>query len=733
MFTANQGLNVVYGFQRLFIGSPTFATTGNSDIGAAGYREILATGFLLGRMIYRDVNMSVTTLTQAIWLLLSSCLFSVVAFAGDAEHSPSVALTFPLQTVALPEGTTLAVELDGYDVSPFASFSATHLLLSLETPLAAGEHGLMVLAFLPNGDIETLLEQPVVVAPEQEHSRQWGANVTLDSSYRVGQKNKQEYQSVRHLASQSALALRGQERQGAWQMDAEIDALYDSVSEHHEGDSEWALPNYRLSLAYQGERTSGDVSVGSVRVERDDLLFSVFQRRGASVRVGTSDGTTAVTLFEVNTEPTTRIRGDLVLAGDDSHKGQGVTFTSELAGRALSVNGGYIEGKTTLGGGGVYIPGEVIEYGGDSWNAGLDSHLLEESLWLHMEYAESSFDHDGIDQGLEAETDSALQAVAQLSSGALPAGWFDYWSGTLQYQEVGRDFYSLGNLSLPGDLALSRFVAQVGKQGIALGLELSEERNNLDDNAEQATQTLLRQGVNVSYTPMSIDPSTWLWATLGTPSISANYMQVDHSQPAADALVVGFDLDSQTRDAGVNFMFNRQAWNWTVQFQQTQVDDRSEAVEQNGYLTYQPGSDIRNNMMGLQLGWFASARASVNLFMQLNQRTETDFDNRFNNRNLGIDGYFQLIPDTLILALNYNFGTDTSRLADPFYINNDFQSHFGNAQLTWKALQAMGNTPGVNVYLKSSYGRQDNRAYALVQEQWSAHIGFELAWAVGEI
>jgi hypothetical protein len=221
------------------------------------------------------------------------------------------------------------------------------------------------------------------------------------------------------------------------------------------------------------------------------------------------------------------------------------------------------------------------------------------------------------------------------------------------------------------------------------------------------------------------------WRILGSPSLTLDLNRMLHSQPQRDSLIAGFDLDTQSRDAGINLMFSQQSWNWSLQYQQTKQNDRSEAVEFGGYVMYEPASDLRNRLLGLQMGWMPSERAMFNWYMQWNKQTETDFDNQYRNRNFGGDAYLQLWPEVLTLALSYNYGADRSHLSDSLFINNDMQSHFGNAQLIWHALQAEGNNPGLNLYLKSSYGQQDNRAYSLVNEQWSLHLGFTLAWATG--
>jgi hypothetical protein len=81
--------------------------------------------------------------------------------------------------------------------------------------------------------------------------------------------------------------------------------------------------------------------------------------------------------------------------------------------------------------------------------------------------------------------------------------------------------------------------------------------------------------------------------------------------------------------------------------------------------------------------------------------------------------------------VNYNYGKNTSDLTDNLYVEEDFQSQFVNGQVTWSARKSKGIHPGINLYLKGSYGLQDNQAYSQTTEQWSALLGAEVFWDTG--
>ena len=156
--------------------------------------------------------------------------FRRIVFSAGVFLSPmALGQHADLMRFALPASVTtedsIAVEIDGYDVTAFANLESNQLVLALEVPLTPGEHSLLVLAFAPNGEIATLLDQSLVIAPPTQQQSQWGTNASLNSSYRLDQSPDQDFAQVPELASQGALALRGLQQQGDWTVNAELDAL----------------------------------------------------------------------------------------------------------------------------------------------------------------------------------------------------------------------------------------------------------------------------------------------------------------------------------------------------------------------------------------------------------------------------------------------------------------------------------------------------------------------------
>src|SRR5690606_34839517 len=203
---------------------------------------------------------------------------------------------------------------------------------------------------------------------------------------------------------------------------------------------------------------------------------------------------------------------------------------------------------------------DAAVYGGSTWNLALDSRWVDGSVWFHLEHASSEFDADGAGLGLPAREDEATQARLRLSSdGGLGEGPFAYWSADLVHKRVGRDFYSIGNLSQAGNLEVHSARLQGGFESLDVEVELSRQRTNPEDDPSLARQTLRRAGIDLSWTPAMLDPESRLWSALGIPSVSGWFYHSRNEQPDADALIAGFDVDNTTRETGVALTFDREA------------------------------------------------------------------------------------------------------------------------------------------------------------------------------
>lgn len=661
----------------------------------------------------------------------------------------------------LGEGDNLAVELDGYDVTALTSRQGGELLLDMPMQLSGGRHPLVVLVFYANGNVDTLLEASVEVAdvevgesaspqvagpddglviddgtaPVAESSggsREHSLYVLLSNNYRIDEKNPENYADTPRYASNGGVSYRGQGEGelGRWQ--AELDALYDNNSLNNPNGYEWELPNYRLAASRGSGLYRQGLALGNYNVAREDLLFSAYQRRGAVVTLGDAlEGPLQLDVFGVQSEPLTDYRHRLGFPGRSEERSAGGLLTfAPLPDdpQLLQITAGFIDGETTDSSIGQWSPDQAIRYAGNSWNLGVDSRLGNNSLWLHADYASASFDSDGLGFGEGARRDQSHDLQAQLNSGSwFAAGPFDQWSLTLQRRQVGLDYFSLGNLYLPGDLQLDRVNWQGFIGNLQMEAELARETNNLDDQAAVADQVTQRRIFNLYYYPM-VDAEALPWKLLGVPSLNAGLSETRRRQDREDAEVVGFDVNDRTRESlfGINFYQNR--WNWSVQHSVQDTRDHSQSVEQQGFLVYEPPSDQRNRMTTLQLGYTPLDNLSLSTSWQWSKQQALDDGDIYRSTSRGLDMVWQIVPQRWRLNASYYHGRDRSHFGESGFLGDNQLQQTANLQLTWSASQPKGLSPGIDWFLKGSYAKQDSELYDLGREDWQLLLGFDLRW-----
>ncbi len=658
----------------------------------------------------------------------------MAALAAHArENEPVLAAGNRTLSLELPEaafsqpGATLSVDLDGYDVSTFSTVQGRTLAIDLDVPLAMGPHSVAVLLFLPNGETEVLLDQTVdaPAIPGGDVS----LNTALQTSYRANERPGTRFEAVDRNVNTGSLTLAGRRTADRWRLESGIEAIYDTTEAS--ADQTWLLPSYAASATYLGSAVESSAAAGRIDIAREDLLFSSFKRRGAAARTAATSGRFAAQVFSVASAPRNGFDGDYFAPGDADDRSTGVTASLALVPDRLQVGGSFVDGRSRYGGAGFNVDDDII-YGGESWNVTIDSRWMDDSVRLSFERAESEFDADGLGIGLPASKDDASQARLRLSSaGGLGAGPFSYWSADFVHKRVGRDFYSVGNLFQAGNIEVSSADFHGALDSVSVELALSRQRTNEDGDDLLPTQTTKRAGIDVSYSPALLAADNPLWSTLGAPSFTGWLYRSDSSQPAADALLAGFDLDNRTREAGLAVAFSRETLTWSAEVGVIDYDDSSDPVVEGGYLIYEPPSDSRNVQVSVQASWAPSARATLDAYLQRNDFEETDFDDEYRSTSLGMSGTFLLTPEALSLHVSASRELERSRLADPLAWPQHLRSHFAATRLNWRVAQANDRNPGLSVYLKGAYARSEDLAFLEDDEMWSVHLGAEISWARG--
>jgi hypothetical protein len=647
-----------------------------------------------------------------------------------AAEGGAVSIDAAAETVAiaLPAGAqgSLLVEIDGYDVTAVVRIDAGTLTLPARgLALAPGEHRLRVLAARDNGDIDTLLERTLEVAGPVAAGGYQTWDVLLGSGWRVTQHPDEDFAGVERGEHRATLQWSGERDGAAWALRGNASALYDSVTLNAPGGNVWQSPGYLL----QAERRIGAGSVGLAlgddAIPLGNLLFSAYSRRGLRVDANALHDRVRLQAFTLNSEPETRLDADVVPASDTGSVQGGYAVVAPIAAHPewLRVTSGYVSGDTTLGGVATSALDPITRYGGHAWNTALDSWAFGAALWLHAEIAQSDFDADGIQAGAPARGDDARQFSAQLSSGgALRLPGFDSWSLGYERQSVGPHFFSLGNLMLPGDLALEHGYLRAGTHGLLLSVDDTRMESDVDDDPARPRRLGKTRVLTASFTPESIDPSAGPWRVIGVPTLSAEWQDVDWRQREADAPLAGFDLDSRQRTRTLGLDLAHERVSLSLRHAESRYDDRSHALLVDDFEIYTPSPDTRETTWSAQLAWTAGDR--LVLAPQVQSTTLRDLASHARSRNTlwGLQAQATLVPDRWWLQANYSETRDRPAPVDPFTPPTSFDSGGGVASLIYRAHRAAARTPDVDLQLSGQYGR------VFEHDTWQVMLGFSLHW-----
>lgn len=652
----------------------------------------------------------------------------LMGFAGLAHSVTPITINFD-QAVKQKAVTQFSIELGGYDVTEFSQFSSDSVIVQLDTPLDTGEYQALISVFYEDGEVQTLVDRQVYI--EGGQSVAWQGNVTFNVDYRVDEEEPELFEDINERHGNGGVVGAVEYKSGGWTVNASLQGVYDSHTDNQPTGNLWELPDYKVSAAYKGKIAQGAVAVGNTMVQQNNLLFGNYQRRGVSAYAASNNGLVDATAFSLVSNPTTSTEENLVVAEDENTSVGGMVQVRPLSSSRddLVVGVGYLDGKGSVAGSGIYYQDPDTVYGGRAVNASVDAFLFSRGVWLHLEGAQSAFDIDGVDQGENAVKDNAHHVQVQFSSqGEMPALGMDYWSLTLSNQKVGRDFFSMGNLQLPGDLLTNRVLLAATKGALNVSAELAKETNNVDDVAIQATQTIDYASIDFTYSPF-VDSAKGVWAALGAPAFNGYVRRTNTYQKDSDAAITGIDVDNLRTEYSGGVTFNKERLSWGGTLTYSLYTDNSEEVTQNNVVTYTPLSDARTQMVSVFANWMPFETLTLSPQWQRTSNEETDAGSEYVSNTIGMDVQWAIIPEKLFLNLNYFLTHDDNQYEDPLIDDSEFRQHTGTFKIQWTALQPKGLQPGTDVYLSGSYGKQEDVSNDFETETWQIYAGITLGWA----
>ncbi|MBL1321196.1 MAG: hypothetical protein COA63_009080 [Methylophaga sp.] len=598
--------------------------------------------------------------------------------------------------------TTLAVELDGIDVTALLTLEDQQLSFMPVEALSVGPHLLRLLVLQADGSSYEKKQWPFDVTPEmvttknassQEEdkisaaeswlkSSSFKADTLTEFSNRAASRNLGNSPPDHTILSGSG-NLQGNLQGEKLSIDMYSNYFLQSEKGLSLSGKRADIGEYRVAANYAGEALNTTVTLGHHDLGLNSMLISSFNRRGISAQVTSKNQQIAGNIFSFN--PVSQVGSNHFTGLSDSNnrlEGASVSlkpFSTDA--NALKITGMYYDGERSANGIGASNADEVST--GSGWGVVLEKKLADGKINLQGQYAQSRYDIDG-SSGLAPEDDSdavSLSITARpFDNSTLFDKGIDIVLGA-KYERIDTFFQSLANPGLPANHDTVNLYSDLYWGGLYTRLELSHETNNVDDLKNIPTDKLRNFIWNSSY---SFSTQTGSRSWLGSPYIGFSGFISDFERQKTPTGYTGFDTDEMSKSFVVDLGSNYERFYWSARHDYSLFNDYA-----NNF------SDAVFNTSDISLNWRVLDATFINSSLQY--IVVQDKDNRTTDytRNLNIGVTSPLIKNKLNLNLNYNLNQSSGN-------TDSLDIHTINSELGWTIKPATTNSPGYSLAIRGS-------------------------------
>ena len=510
-----------------------------------------------------------------------------IAFAQTAAWKPEfitpqngvAAQTAPLRirVAGIPQDVPahLAVELDDIDLTSLAALDGSDIVITPAQPIAFGTHTLRLVEYTPDGGIAERGAWAFEIRESAAFQQaQLQVNATANATQRVADHNANT--TMARLQGNGSAQLQGAVANENWQAQGTASILANSQSSQlprREGNID--IGQYLL----QAQRGAVSGRIGDqAAIAPDSLVMQGFARRGVSADV-VSDGVARLTGFSVHTTPLAGSDNMTGLSDADNRVDGAVATLNPVTGRpeVLALSGTYVDGEgSSVNGAGV--AGTTQAFGGHAGSVVADSQLFDKLLRLRGEYAQSSYDFDGVGTGLDARSGHAYSALANYTPwhSVMVLGQPLVWNIGGEKRVLSTFFRSPANPTAVADRNMGQGFTALNWYGLNAQASAGREHDNVDKLPLLPTTETTQQAYALSYTPVLAAPppggqlpTHWY----GQPSFTASYMTLKKDltdNPGALPLAIGPLHKTDNLLLGAQFQY--QTWNWGLGH--SRIDDQ---------------------------------------------------------------------------------------------------------------------------------------------------------------
>jgi len=612
---------------------------------------------------------------------------------GKDYRDPSgrIVIEFPIDILSNVTNQ-LALEIDAIDVSSLVVIDGKRVIYAPPSPFTPGIHQLRLVEYAVNGDIVELgnwrFEVRQSAAFQSQHAH---LAASLNNSYLIADDYSYDDPNIDNYHSNGAVDVAFNARNNNNAVHFQGNLIYEEGEENSAHSKQLDLGHYLLSVDV-GQYAH--FNVGHHAIQYSSLIYRDFNRRGVSGRFSLPGTNSAVQLFSARTGDLYGFSDGLGVEDADDRVSGGVINYQPFSNNpnALTVSTSYMTGarKSDDANLGVFVE----ESSGDAHSIALDSQLADQRVRLYLEAAQSNFDFDGDDAGVDTLQSDAYQFISQYTSQPIGAGAMSWqWGVSIEKSIVEPNFYSLSNRHLMSDRDFTMVSTTLSKGPWFSELFIKAEQDNLDGRFD-STNTTDMLGLDVTYSGVSANKR----ARLGIPTYQLIYQQTQQTQDGVelDAFMAPLSPnDNQTKLIELLGEFSYQWGRWYLQVSHNRFEDDSNIQADSQTTGAEWGGD----------------------FTVSDQHTLTTFINYYDTEESDSQLGNQLLTYHMGIVSNFESMALKSRLSIDYEQIDDMLTQFELIKENKLAISAIlgkqlsrpsGPAPGVDLQLRASYFDRDS-------------------------
>lgn len=419
--------------------------------------------------------------------------------------------------------------------------------------------------------------------------------------------------------------------------------------------------------------------IGHHQAAPQSLVIRGFSRRGASMSYAAKDDRLKATGFAFRAQPITGFRHGLGVGNKEDRVSGAVVSARPFSSAATEVSLTWLTGQRTEDSG-IGIVDEEETSSGDAVSVAVASKLADGKVELRGEVAQSDFDFDGENTGLDTVRDDAYSLSAVIRPIKSQSGEKNLEIG-IEHKNIGSLFKSLANQGLPTDVNSSRINSRYSQGGFSVVAALERQENNTADNALLPTiQTNIRSlGLNFASRQKN-EELGWY----GRPNLSLSWQQADQ-RVVNESSLLPLQLDSANNQININLGFRYPTWDWRLGYSMGSQDDETGQR-----------SNTENRMLNLGLNLRAGKRFFFGVLAQSGENEELATGQITENQLFSLNGTAVIIPRKLQANMNLS-------RSDQIAVNSDVSVTSVNGGLTWTVRPGSATRTGLSLWLKGSW------------------------------